>query len=72
MAELTPEDLRLTAIIKIVLNEQLQPIRDEMTTTASRLHLTQEKLSERLNNLSDRVANTFAHVPAGSSASLTP
>jgi hypothetical protein len=70
MAEPTPEDLRLIAIIKSVLNEQLQPIRDEMTTTASRLHLTQEKLSEKLNHLTERVANTFAHVP-GSSASLT-
>ena len=69
MAEPTPEDLRLIAIIKSVLNEQLQPIRDEMTTTASRLHLTQEKLSDKLNHLTERVANTFAHVP-GSSASL--
>ena len=51
MAEPTQEELRQIAIIKSVMNDQLQPIRDEITTTASRLHLAQEKLSANLKYL---------------------
>ena len=37
------------------MNDQLQAIRDEITTDASRQHLAHEKLSDNLNHLRERV-----------------
>ena len=39
MDNLTPEQLLMLSMMTNILNEQLQPIRDEITTTASRLNL---------------------------------
>jgi hypothetical protein len=49
----TTEQLQMMSMFKTVLNEQLQSIRDELTTTASRLNLTLTKQSADLIALRD-------------------
>ena len=69
MAEPTPEELRLIAITNNVMNDQLQPVQDDPTTNASRLHLAQANIAADLLLITTtKRVDTFAHVSSSANS----